>query len=249
MTCWVICCKQVIPSYTTSFYNKFQLRQPKERILHNFFLQQVPTYDNPKKEFFTTFSYNKFQLMTTRRKNSLQLVQVTTRYNLWWQPKERISLQLVQVTTYDKPWNFVGFVCGVWESCSYEVWEILSYPKNPEENLLWTASLSSPLALLFCFAATLVSVWRQSSVILGGPSRVSCRWEMKWNNDPLGFPLSRPCDTTWPSLSQTKTKVGLALSLSLSLSLSLCALALVRFAAAGWLRSSFAQRVLQIFLK
>jgi hypothetical protein len=101
------------------FTTSSNLWEPKERILYNFFLQQVPTYDNPKKEFFTTFSYNKFQLMTTQRKNSSQLLQVTTSYNLWRQPKERISLQLLQVTTYVKPWNFVGFVCGVWESCSY----------------------------------------------------------------------------------------------------------------------------------
>jgi hypothetical protein len=226
------------------------LWQPKERILDNFFLQRVPTYDNPKKEFLTTSSYNKFQLMTTRRKNSWQLVQVTTSYNLWWQPKERISLQLVQVTSYDKPWNFVGFVCGVWESCSYEVWEIPSYPKNPEENLLWTAFPFFPICFaFFCFAvaATLVSVWRQSSVILGGPTRVSCRWEMKWNNDPLGFTVSRSCDTSWPSLLQTKTKVGLDLSLCLSLCLGYCSFCSGWLA--GWLRSSFAQRVLQIFLK
>ncbi len=79
------------------------LWQPKERILYNFFLQQVPTYDNPKKEFFTTSSYNKFQLMITQRKHSWKLF-LTTSSNLW-QLKERIldNFFLQQVPTYDNP--------------------------------------------------------------------------------------------------------------------------------------------------
>ncbi len=58
------------------------LWQPKERILDNFFLQQVPTYDNPKKEFLTTCSsYNKLQLMmTTQRKNFFT---TCSSYKLW----------------------------------------------------------------------------------------------------------------------------------------------------------------------
>ncbi len=186
---------QQVPTYdnpkkeflTTSSYNKFQLMttqrknswqlllttssnlwQPKERILDNFFLQQVPTYDNPKKEFLTTFSYNKFQLMTTQKKEFFTTSSSYNKFQLMMTTQRKNSLQLLQVTTYVKPWNFVGFVCGVWESCSYEVWEIPSYPKNPEENLLWTASLSSPFALLFllcsytrqCMKAVMCYPWR-----------------------------------------------------------------------------------------
>ncbi len=139
----------------------FNLWQPKERILYNFFLQQVPTYDDPKKEFLTTFSYNKFQLMTTQRKNFFtacssynKLQQVTTSDD---NPKKEFSLQLVQVTTYDKPWNFVGFV--LWCVGKLQLWGVRNplLPQKPWRKLAVNCFPFFPI----CFASLLCSYTSQ----------------------------------------------------------------------------------------